>query len=84
MASEGEVRLEQNVFRAIRKIAKALDLFQFSFGVGWLLFEDKLFRLGLFVLGSCPGESCVTERSLHLPVMEELTFKSSVLGQGSH
>ena len=30
-------------------------VFQFSYGVGWLLFDDKLFRLGLFVLGSCPG-----------------------------
>ncbi len=29
--------------------------FQFSFGVGWLMTEDILFRLGLFVLGCCPG-----------------------------
>ncbi len=27
----------------------------FSFGVGWLMSDDILFRLGLFVLGCCPG-----------------------------
>ena len=29
--------------------------FQLSYGVGALMFEDKLFRLGLFVLGCSPG-----------------------------
>ena len=26
-----------------------------SFGVGYLLFDDALFRLGVFVMGCCPG-----------------------------
>ncbi len=28
---------------------------QLSYGIGALMFEDRLFRLGLFVLGCCPG-----------------------------
>ena len=30
-------------------------LLKLSFGVGYLLFDDVLFRLGLFVMGCCPG-----------------------------
>ena len=29
--------------------------YKLSFGVGYLLFDDVLFRLGLFVMGCCPG-----------------------------
>ena len=32
-----------------------LFLLKLSFGVGYLLFDDVLFRLGLFVMGCCPG-----------------------------
>ena len=39
-----------------QQIVKSIfEILQLSYGVGYLMFDNPLFRLGLFVLGCCPG-----------------------------
>ena len=40
-------------FKLIKQ--KIFNMFKFSFGVGYLMFNDVLIRFGLFALGCCPG-----------------------------
>lgn len=58
----------------------------FSFLVGWLLSDDMLFRLGLFVLGCCPGGTgsnfwtLLLDGDINLSIT--MTFLSTVLALG--
>jgi len=58
----------------------------FSFFIGWLITEDKLFRLGLFVLGCCPGGTGSNFWTLLLNgdinMSITMTFMSTVLALG--
>ena len=58
----------------------------FSFLVGWLMSEDMLFRLGLFVLGCCPGGTgsnfwtLLLDGDINLSIT--MTFLSTILALG--
>jgi len=58
----------------------------FSFLVGWLLSDDMLFRLGLFVLGCCPGGTgsnfwtLLLDGDINLSIT--MTFLSTILALG--
>merc|ERR550519_827735 len=58
----------------------------FSFLTGWLLSDDMLFRLGLFVLGCCPGGTgsnfwtLLLQGDINLSIT--MTFLSTVLALG--
>jgi len=58
----------------------------FSFLVGWLLSDDMLFRLGLFVLGCCPGGTGSNFWTLLLGgdinLSITMTFLSTILALG--
>ena len=58
----------------------------FSFLVGWLITDDLLFRLGLFVLGCCPGGTGSNFWTLLLNgdinMSITMTFMSTVLALG--
>lgn len=58
----------------------------FSFFIGWLITDDMLFRLGLFVLGCCPGGTGSNFWTLLLHgdinMSITMTFMSTILALG--
>ena len=63
-------------------------LLQLSYGIGYAMFDDPMFRLGLFVLGCCPGGNgsnfwCILLRAdINLSIT--MTFCSTILALGMH
>jgi len=91
MGAQLDLQIIKEVFKKpigpfVGFVSQFLFMPLFSFLTGWLLSDDMLFRLGLFVLGCCPGGTgsnfwtLLLQGDINLSIT--MTFLSTVLALG--